>query len=91
MVHLQAISVEGQESVVTDYILKIQLNSTQTIFIILIPNSMSPALGNGQAVISEEALRQKQANRTGEGVEPSLTGSNSPKRGTTKGRSQSID
>lgn len=52
---------------------------------------MSPALGKGQAVISEEALREKQANRTGEGVEPLLAGTNSPKHGTTKGQSQTID
>ncbi|CAL9118099.1 unnamed protein product [Musa acuminata var. zebrina] len=43
-------------------------------------------LGKGQAVISEEALREKQANRTGEGVEPLLAETNSPKHGTTKGQ-----
>ncbi|KAJ8457959.1 hypothetical protein OPV22_030885 [Ensete ventricosum] len=71
----------GREMVVADTF----GSSAQLVLLILSGFLISRALGNGQAVISEEALRQKQANRTGEGVEPSLTGSNSPKRGTTKG------
>lgn len=42
---------------------------------ILIPNLIHAALGKGQAVISEEELKEKQANRTGERVEMLPAGS----------------
>lgn len=43
---------------------------------------MHAALGKGQAVISEEALKQKQANRTGENVELLLQGTDSTRPST---------
>ncbi|WOK93915.1 ABC transporter G family member 39 [Canna indica] len=43
-------------------------------------------LGKGQAVISEEALKEKQANRTGESIELLPAGTNSPKPASSKGR-----